>query len=72
MNAPLNVYDIDDDDDELEESFERNEKTMTALMDLENDVNDIAKAIAAALKVDVEITDTDLVKVAVVVRGAVG
>lgn len=39
---------------------------MTALMKIEKDVNEIAKAIAAALKVDVEIVDTDLIRVAVV------
>lgn len=42
------------------------EGTMTALMKIEKDVNEIAKAIAAALKVDVEIVDTDLIRVAVV------
>lgn len=39
---------------------------MTALMKIEKNVNEIAKAIAAALKVDVEIVDTDLIRVAVV------
>ncbi|HCX61938.1 sigma 54-interacting transcriptional regulator [Sedimentibacter sp.] len=39
---------------------------MTALMESEKDVNEIAKAIASALKVDVEIVDTELIRVAVV------
>lgn len=39
---------------------------MTALMKLERDVNEVAAAIAAALKVDVEIVDTDLIRVAVI------
>ncbi|MDF2676183.1 MAG: domain S-box [Bacillota bacterium] len=41
---------------------------MSTLMNLENDLNEIVKAIAAALKVDVEIVDTDLIRVAVVGR----
>ncbi len=41
---------------------------MSTLMELEKDLSEIAKAIAAALKVDVEIVDTDLIKVAVVGR----
>ena len=39
---------------------------MSTLMELEKDVNEIAKVIAAALKVDVEIVDTDYIKVAVI------
>mgnify|MGYP000944181131 CR=1 FL=1 len=39
---------------------------MTSLMKIENHVNEFAKAIAAALKVDVEIVDTELFRVAVV------
>ncbi|MEL7646889.1 MAG: sigma 54-interacting transcriptional regulator [Sedimentibacter sp.] len=39
---------------------------MTILMELEKDVNEVAKAVAAVLNVDVEIVDTDLIRVAVV------
>lgn len=39
---------------------------MTVLTKISDDINEVAKAIAAALKVDVEIVDTELVRVAVV------
>lgn len=39
---------------------------MTNLMKMQKDINEIAQAIAAILKVDVEIVDTELIRVAVI------